>query len=141
MAAPALREDYVELHLHTNYSLLDGASPPKELIGRAAEFGYRALACTDHDNLFGALEFARLCGEVGIKPITGAELTVSPDGGSTRHHLTLLCRTREGYGNLCRLLSLVNGLGLPTQEERERRRLDPWVPLSELARHAGGLLA
>lgn len=140
MAAPALREDYVELHLHTNYSLLDGASHPKELIGRAAEFGYRALACTDHDNLFGALEFARLCGEVGIKPITGAELTVSPDGGSTRHHLTLLCRTREGYGNLCRLLSLVNGLGLPTQEERERRRLDPWVPLSELARHAGGLL-
>ncbi len=140
MVAPALREDYVELHLHTNYSLLDGASHPKELIGCAREFGYRALACTDHDNLFGALEFARLCREAGIKPITGAELTVSPDGGTTRHHLTLLCRTREGYGNLCRLLSLVNGLDLPTQEERERCRLDPWLPLSEVGRHADGLL-
>ncbi|MGH7921047.1 MAG: PHP domain-containing protein, partial [Candidatus Dormibacteraceae bacterium] len=138
--APALRDDYVELHLHTNFSLLDGASHPRELIDRARELGYRALACTDHDNLFGALEFARACKEAGIKPITGAELTVAADPGAPHHHLTLLCRTREGYGNLCRLISLANGLGLPTQEERERRRLDPWLPLPALAAHARGLL-
>src|SRR5579875_3855483 len=53
--------DYVELHVHTNYSLLEGASHPRELVEQAADYGYRALAITDRDNLHGALEFARLC--------------------------------------------------------------------------------
>lgn len=134
-----LRDDYVELHLHTNFSLLDGASHPEELSEQAHEYGYRALAITDHDNLFGALEFARHCREASIKAIIGAELTVAAGDGAPHRHLTLLAETREGYGNLCRLLSLANGLGLATQEARERRRLDPWLPLDQLPRHAAGL--
>ena len=133
---------YAELHLHTNYSLLDGASHPEELIGRARELGYRSLAITDHDNLFGAMVFARLCKEMSIQPITGVELTLGDDegSGSPRHHLTLLAATREGYGNICRLVSLANGLDLTDQDQRERRRRDPWLPLHRLADHCHGLI-
>ena len=134
-----LRDDYVELHLHTNFSLLDGASHPSELIQTAKEYGYRALAITDHDNLFGAMEFARPCQNASIRAIIGAELTVAGGEGTPRHHLTLLAETREGYGNLCRLLSLANGLGLASEEARERRRLDPWLPLERVPAHARGL--
>jgi error-prone DNA polymerase len=130
---------YAELHLHTNFSLLDGASHPDELIELARRQGYRTLAVTDHDNLFGALAFARRCKDAGIQPIVGVELTLE-DAGGARHHLTLLAATREGYGNLCRLVSIANGLGLPDQEQRERRRLDPFLPLDRLAEHARGLL-
>ncbi|CAN5667970.1 error-prone DNA polymerase [soil metagenome] len=91
---------YVELHLHTSYSFLDGASQPEDLVLRAAELGYQALAITDHDGLYGALEFARLCQVAGIQPITGAEITLV-DGT----HLTLLAETQQGYRNLCRLIT------------------------------------
>jgi len=91
---------YVELHLHTSYSFLDGASQPEELVLRARELGLPALAITDHDGLYGALEFARMCQAAGIQPITGAEITLI-DGT----HLTLLAETQEGYRNLCRLLT------------------------------------
>ncbi len=91
---------YAELHLHTAYSFLDGASLPEELVGRAAELGYEALAITDHDGLHGAMEFARAARAAGIAPITGAEVTLG-DGG----HLTLLAETPTGYANLCRLLT------------------------------------
>lgn len=132
---------YVELHLHSNYSLLDGASHPEELALKASELGYRALALTDHDNLFGAMAFARACKELGMKPITGMELTLADDPErGPRHHLTLLAATREGYGNLCRLASLANGLGLERQEARERRRRDPCLPLAQLAPHCRGLV-
>jgi len=133
---------YAELHLHTNYSLLDGASHPEELIERASELGYRSLAITDHDNLFGAMVFARLCKETSIQPITGVELTLADDEQclGPRHHLTLLAANRQGYGNLCRLVSLANGLDLAEQDQRERRRLDPCLPLARLARHCGGLV-
>ena len=92
--------DYVELHAHTAFSFLDGASMPQELLGRAAELGYPALAITDHDGLHGAMEFAQAARAVGIAPITGAEITL--DDGS---HLTLLVETHSGYENLCRLLT------------------------------------
>lgn len=134
----ALLNGYVELHLHTNFSLLDGASHPDEIIEQAVKQGHRALALTDHDNLFGALAFARQCKDAGIRPITGVELTLDDEGA--RHHLTLLAATRQGYGNLCRLVSLTNGLGLPEQEQRERRRLDPFLPLHQLAGHCEGLV-
>ena len=68
---------YVELHLHTHYSLLDGASSPDELVQTAVEQGHAALALTDHDGLFGAMEFARAARAEGLRPITGLELTVS----------------------------------------------------------------
>jgi len=91
---------YVELHCHSAFSFLDGASHPTELAAAAAEQGHPALALTDHDGLYGAMEFAQATKALGVRPITGAELTLD-DG----HHLTLLCEDRGGYRNLCRLIT------------------------------------
>ncbi len=94
---------YVELHSHSAFSFLDGASDPSELAATAAEQGHAALALTDHDGLSGAMEFAQAAKPLDLRPITGAELTLD-DG----HHLTLLCEDRTGYKNLCRLLTLAH---------------------------------
>src|SRR5246500_892639 len=91
---------YVELHAHSAYSFLDGASLPEEIAVRAAELGYEALALTDHDGVCGSLEFAHAAKTFGVKPITGAELTLA--GGS---HVTLLVESPRGYANLCRLIT------------------------------------
>jgi error-prone DNA polymerase len=91
---------YIELHAHSAYSFLDGASLPEELAVRAAELGYPALALTDHDGVYGSLEFAFAARAVGVRAITGAEATLA-DGS----HLTLLVETPRGYANLCRLLT------------------------------------
>jgi error-prone DNA polymerase len=91
---------YVELHCHSAYSFLDGASHPTELASAAAEQGHSALALTDHDGLHGAMEHAQALKPLGIRPITGAELTLA-DGT----HLTLLCESKRGYSNLCRLIT------------------------------------
>jgi error-prone DNA polymerase len=91
---------YVELHAHSAYSFLDGASLPEELAARAAELGYEALALTDHDGVYGSLEFAHAAKAFGVRPITGAEVTLA-DGS----HVTLLVETAKGYANLCRLLT------------------------------------
>ena len=88
---------YVELHAHSAYSFLDGASLPEELAVRAAELGYEALALTDHDGVYGSLEFAHAAKSLGVRPITGAELTL--DSGA---HITLLVESRTGYASLCR---------------------------------------
>jgi error-prone DNA polymerase len=91
---------YVELHAHSAYSFLDGASLPEELAARAAELGHQALALTDHDGVYGSLEFAHAAKAFGVRPITGAEVTL--DEGS---HVTLLVESTRGYANLCRLLT------------------------------------
>src|SRR5436305_3001305 len=91
---------YVELHGHSAYSFLDGASLPEELAVRAAELGYETLALTDHDGVCGSLEFAHAAKHFGVRPITGAEVTLA-DGS----HVTLLVETAQGYANLCRLLT------------------------------------
>jgi error-prone DNA polymerase len=91
---------YVELHCHSAYSFLDGASLPEEVAVRAAELGYEALALTDHDGLYGSLEFAHAAWALGVRPITGAEVALA--GGT---HVTLLVETAQGYRNLCRLLT------------------------------------
>src|SRR2546423_14476236 len=83
---------YVELHCHSTFSFLDGASHPIELAGAAAEQGHTALALTDHDGLYGSMEMAQAAKPLGIRPLTGAELTL--DDGS---HLTLLCDSATGY--------------------------------------------
>jgi error-prone DNA polymerase len=93
--------EYVELHTHSCWSLREGASTPDELIAQALSLGYDTLALTDHDNLYGAMEFAKAAREQGLRPITGTEVTL-PDSS----HLTLLCESVEGYRNLCRLLSM-----------------------------------
>src|SRR6266498_1470116 len=103
---------YVELHLHTAFSFLDGASLPEEMIARASELGYHALAVTDHDGLYGAMEFAQHAQAAGIAPLTGAELTLI-DGS----HLTLLAESARGYANLCRLIPAAHHNGLPPIDE------------------------
>ncbi|MSQ30434.1 MAG: DNA polymerase III subunit alpha [Dehalococcoidia bacterium] len=131
---------YVELHLHSNYSLLEGASSIDELLIAARQQGHRALALTDHDAMYGSMEFARSAKEEGFRPITGLELTLEePDG--TRSHITLLAEDRRGYSNLCRLSSRAFGLFEAAQHDRETRRLDPVVPTAFLEAHTAGLIA
>jgi error-prone DNA polymerase len=125
---------YVELHCHSAYSFLDGASQPEELVARAAELGYEALALTDHDGIYGSLEFAHAAKAFGIRPITGAEITL--DGGA---HVTLLVESRHGYGNLCRLLTAAHaGTRRPGREESEP--LPPSVSLEAVMEANAGLV-
>ncbi|MEX2031932.1 MAG: PHP domain-containing protein, partial [Dehalococcoidia bacterium] len=130
---------YVELHMHSNYSLLEGASKIDELLVQAVDQGHRALALTDHEGMYGSMEFAHSAQEIGLRPITGLELTVEEADG-TRSHLTLLAESRQGYSNLCRLSSRAFGLFEDEQDARETRRLDPVVPVDILAEHAAGLI-
>src|ERR687886_1151460 len=109
-----MAREYVELHCHSAYSFLDGASQPEELAARAAELGYPALALTDHDGLCGSLEFAHAAKHFGVTPITGAEVTLA-DGS----HVTLLVETSEGYANLCRLLTAAHEDTRPPGREHE----------------------
>ncbi len=92
--------DYVELHAHTAFSFLDGASLPEEMVNRALELGYPAMAVTDHDGLYGSMEFAQIAENAGLFPITGAELTLTDES-----HLTLLATSHRGYANLSRLIT------------------------------------
>jgi error-prone DNA polymerase len=125
---------YVELHAHSAYSFLDGASLPEELAARAAELGYDALALTDHDGVYGSLEFAYAAKHFGVRPITGAEVTLA--GG---RHVTLLCETQQGYSNLCRILTDAHaGTRLPG---RERDLLPAETTIETLAEYAEGLVA
>jgi error-prone DNA polymerase len=124
---------YVELHAHSAFSFLDGASLPEELAVRAAELGYEALALTDHDGVYGSLEFAHACKHLGIRAITGAEVTL--EGGM---HVTLLCESQQGYANLCRILTDAHaGTRVPG---RERELLEPETTLDTVAAHADGLV-
>ncbi len=117
---------YTELHCHSNFSFLDGASHIEELVLRAGELGQTALALTDHDGLHGAMEFAQCARAWGIRPITGAEVTLANPDGQADHHLTLLCEDGRGYANLCRLL---------THAHLDHERGEPRVELDALARH------
>ncbi|MBN1321107.1 MAG: PHP domain-containing protein, partial [Thermoleophilia bacterium] len=163
---------FVHLHVHSNFSFLDGGSRIEELVARAAGLGQPALALTDHDGLYGAVRFAKACAKHGIKPIFGAEVRVEsllsdgpPDvaGAATRnaatgdrahttpgapatpadateatppddpHHLVLLAETREGYANLCRLLSAAH-LADPEREQ------PPLITIESLRARAEGLI-
>ncbi len=103
---------FVHLHCHTEYSLLDGAIRLKDLCTRAKDFGMPAAAITDHGNLYGAAHFFSTCKDVGIKPIIGCEVYVAHDHtdrvseiAKVRHHLVLLAMDNEGYQNLVRLVT------------------------------------
>jgi error-prone DNA polymerase len=111
----------VELHAHSAYSFLDGASQPEELAARAADLGYSALALTDHDGLYGSLEFAQAAKALGVRPVTGAEVTLV--GGT---HITLLVESQLGYANLCRLLTAAHAGTRPDPaRELQPPALDP----------------
>lgn len=106
---------FVHLHVHTQYSLLDGAIRIGDLVKKAVEFGMPAVALTDHGNMFGAIEFYLKCQSAGIKPIIGCEVYLAPGSrfvkesrgiGDASHHLILLCQNLEGYRNLSRLVSI-----------------------------------
>ncbi|MBQ8759615.1 MAG: PHP domain-containing protein, partial [Clostridia bacterium] len=99
---------FVHLHVHTEYSLLDGACRIKDVVKKAKECGMPALAVTDHGVMYGAVEFYKACRDNGVKPIIGCEVYVAP---SSRHgrdksldsrynHLVLLCKNETGYKNL-----------------------------------------
>ncbi len=133
---------YVELHLHSCYSLLNGASHVEEIAEAAYQLGYRALALTDTNGFYGSMEFAQECRLRNIRPITGVELSVAErdDPEAPRSHLTLLAENREGYANLCRLISYGHGLFLNGAEEKDARRKDPWIAWGVLAEHAEGVI-
>ncbi|MCM8831382.1 MAG: DNA polymerase III subunit alpha [Candidatus Omnitrophica bacterium] len=110
-----LHSDFVHLHVHTQYSLLDGACLLEKLIDKACAFKFPALAITDHGNLFGCIKFYNLCIEKGIKPIIGIEAYVAKDsrfkkdykmGEESSYHLILLAKDNQGYKNLIKLASL-----------------------------------
>jgi error-prone DNA polymerase len=123
---------YVELHAHSAYSFLDGASQPEELAARAAELGYEALALTDHDGVYGSLEFAHAAQHFGVRPITGVEITL--EGGA---HVTLLVESPQGYANLCRILTRSHAL---TRPKEGREPLPPSVPQSVVEELHDGLV-
>jgi error-prone DNA polymerase len=125
---------YVELHCHSSYSFLDGASLPEELAVRAAELGYPALALTDHDGVYGSLEFAHAAKDLGVRPITGAEVTLA--GGS---HVTLLVETSRGYANLCRILTEAHA-GTRRVGREDREPLGPSVGQGFVEERADGLV-
>ncbi|PYK26636.1 MAG: DNA polymerase III subunit alpha [Verrucomicrobia bacterium] len=107
------RDSFVHLHLHTEYSLLDGSIRMKELMKKAAEFGMPAVAITDHGNLFGAIEFYQEAQRAGVKPIIGCEVYVAPGSHKDRppsrresaYHFTLLAENEIGYRNLVKLVT------------------------------------
>ncbi len=105
---------FVHLHVHTQYSLLDGAIRIPDLVARTKEYKMPAVAITDHGNLFGAMDFYSQVQAAGIKPIIGCEVYIAPGsrfdqsnaGGEQKpYHLVLLCENERGYRNLCRLVS------------------------------------
>ena len=124
---------YVELHCHSAYSFLDGATHPYELVGSALERGHTALALTDHDSVCGSMEFAQAAKAAGLRAIHGAEVTLADD-----RHVTLLVRDARGWANLCRLLTRAHA---HTRDNTARRILGtPSVTLADLEEHAAGLV-
>ena len=132
--------EFVHLHVHTQYSLLDGAIRIDDLVRRTAEYGMSAVATTDHGTLFGAVEFYEKAVKAGIKPIIGCEMYLAPRSRFDRNasdnrelaHLILLAETPEGYRNLCRLA---------TAAQLEGFYYRPRIDREILAANAGGLIA
>jgi DNA polymerase-3 subunit alpha len=106
---------FVHLHLHTDYSMLDGACDVEKLVKRVKELGMPAVAMTDHGNIFGAVHFVNAAHNTGVKPIVGCELYVCKKGdhhtermapeGDTYNHLLVLAENEEGYRNLTKITS------------------------------------
>ncbi len=133
-----LNNKFVHLHVHTEYSLLDGAIKIKDLVSRAKEWDMGAVAVTDHGVMFGAIEFYYECMKQGIKPIMGCEVYVDPKGHTRRegqggnYHLLLLAEDEEGYRNLVKLVSIANVEGFYYK---------PRVDYDLLSKYSKGLIA
>ena len=133
---------FVHLHLHTEFSLLDGACRIKKLVKQVKELGQEAVAITDHGCMYGVIDFYRACKAEGIKPIIGCEVYVAPRGrtrfqkvhefDAESRHLVLLCRNEEGYRNLSYMVS---------QAYLEGFYIKPRIDMDLLREHCGGLIA
>jgi DNA polymerase-3 subunit alpha len=133
---------FVHLHVHTEYSLLDGACRIKGLVKRVKELGQTAVAITDHGCMYGVIDFYRACVAEGIKPIIGCEVYMTPPGRSrldkihefdaSSRHLVLLCKNEEGYRNLSYLVSAGYTEGF---------YIKPRIDMELLRQHCGGLIA
>src|SRR3989449_3235924 len=133
------RDSFVHLHLHTEYSLLDGAIRMKELMKKAAEFEMPAVAITDHGNLFGAIEFYQEATRAGVKPIIGCEAYVAPGSHKDRpasrrdaaYHFTLLAENETGYRNLVKVVTAAHLDGF---------HYAPRIDKELLSAHSAGLI-
>src|SRR5690349_10312933 len=129
--------EFVHLHVHTQYSLLDGACRVDELVNKAANLGMPALGMTDHGNMFGAVHFYKACQKAKIKPIIGCEVYLSTTNRFDKNeqkstcHLTLLAATNEGYANLMKLV---------TAAYLEGFYYKPRIDKEILAKYAKGLI-
>src|SRR5699024_9431377 len=131
---------FVHLHVHTEFSLLDGACRIPLLVKRVKELGQEAVAITDHGVMYGAVDFYRACRAEGIKPIIGCEVYVAPRSRFDRvheldaasRHLVLLCKDEEGYRNLSYLVSMAFLEGF---------YIKPRIDMELLRKHCGGLIA
>ena len=143
---------YVELHCHSAYSFLDGASLPEELACRAGELGHTALGLTDHNSLSGSMELAQVAADYGVRAIHGAEIDLAVGGergrcsGTTAgarageddtRHLTLLVRDERGWSNLCRIITHAHA---HTREGTGRVAGEPSIGLEAVIDHAEGLV-
>jgi error-prone DNA polymerase len=134
---------YVELHAHSAFSFLDGASSPDELAAAAAELGYEAMALTDHNGVSGSMEFALAAEPLGLRAIHGVEVDVLDPTGQPvpgrspdvlTRHVTLLVESSLGWRNLCRIITRAH------VHDRDPREPPPAVPLETLEEHAAGLV-
>jgi DNA polymerase-3 subunit alpha len=130
--------DFVHLHLHTDYSLLDGACDVEKLIARVKEIGQKSVAMTDHGNIYGAVHFVDAAQKAGIKPIVGCELYIckkddhrAPPEGDTYNHLLVLAENEQGYENLIKITSEASLNGFYYK---------PRVSKKFLAEHSQGLI-
>ena len=131
--------DFVHLHSHTEYSLLDGLSKPKALAEYAAALGMKALAITDHGVMYGVVEFYKACEDAGIKPIIGIETYLARQSRHSRdrddgkpYHLILLAQNQTGYQNLLALASI---------SQLEGFYYKPRIDKEALAAHSEGVIA
>jgi DNA polymerase-3 subunit alpha len=133
-------DSFVHLHLHTEYSMLDGANRIPDIMRKAKEFGMPAVAMTDHGNLFGAIEFYQEALKAGVKPIIGCEMYMSPGRMFEKHassardaayHFTLLARDELGYRNLVKLVSAAHLDGMYYK---------PRIDKEKLAEYSSGLI-
>src|SRR5690606_3339874 len=134
------QHDFVHLHVHTQYSLLDGLSRIDQLVSRARDLGMESLAITDHGAMFGVIDFYRACKNAGVKPIIGVEAYLAPrrmqdrDSNLDRKavHLLLLAKNQTGYQNLLKIASAA---------QLEGFYYNPRIDRDFLAAHAEGLIA
>src|SRR5437868_13122021 len=134
---------FTHLHVHTHYSLLDGACKVPELVARTKQLGMNSLAITDHGCMFGVIEFFNECKKAGIKPILGMEAYMAPgdrrerstpggNAGEAAYHLLLLAKDIEGYRNLIKLSSIAY---------REGFYYKPRIDKEVLRQYSKGLIA